>query len=220
MLYQFELEYEDGHQYTAEYRNGYRYSVFWTAQLQIQQNSVTLSYSPLTTSYTTVIQITKSWYPLYPHISPFRRFFRSIRTLKKRFYSLKLHLYLRGSRDTQQTLNITFFRYREEYVNLADVDIPGSNRKNRKSLVIVPPEQSTLFWFCLLNRPTDSLKYSDNLVSTLTFQTYPTGQHCISYSGQHSIVHAGGCKLSIIVNDGIIPFQEPCPQKRLGPHNL
>src|SRR5690606_35249983 len=160
------------------------------------------------------------WYLLYPHISPFRRFFRSIRTLKKRFYSLKLHLYLPYSRDTQQTLNITFSRYREEHGNLSDVDIPGSNRKNRKSLVIIPPKQSTLFWFYLLNRPTDSLKYWDNLVSTLTFQRYPTSQHCISYSGQHPIIHAGGCKLSIIVNDGFIPFQEPCPQKRLCPHNL
>src|SRR5690554_4283992 len=133
MLYQSGPEYEGGHQYTAEYRNGYRYSVFWTVQLQTQQNFLTLSYSPLTSSYTAVTPITKSWYPLYPHISPFRRFFRSIRTLKKRFYSLKLHLYLRGSRDTQQTLNITFSRYHEERGNLSDGDTPGSIRKNRKS---------------------------------------------------------------------------------------
>src|SRR5690554_5886861 len=97
------------------------------------QNFLTLSYLPLVSSYTTVIRITGSWYPVYPHISPFPRFFRSIRTLKKRFYSLKLHLYLRGSRDIQQMLNITFFRYREEHVNLSDGDNPGSNRKNRKS---------------------------------------------------------------------------------------
>src|SRR5690606_33254110 len=123
-----------------EYCNGYWYSVFWTARLQTQQNFVTLSYLLLTSSYTTVIRITGSWYPVYPHISPFRRFFRSIRTQKKRSYSLKLHLYLRGSRDTQQTLNITFSRYHGEHGNLSDVDIPGSNRKNRKSLIIIPPE--------------------------------------------------------------------------------
>src|SRR5690554_3789706 len=133
MLCQFGREYVGGHQYTAEYRNGYRYSVFWIDQLQTQRNFLTLSYSPLTSSYTAVIQITKSWYPLYPHISPFRRFFRSIRTQKKRFYSLKLHLYLRGSRDTQQTLNTMFSRYREEHGNLSDGDIPGSSRKSRKS---------------------------------------------------------------------------------------
>src|SRR5690554_726256 len=123
MLYQFGLEYEGGHQYTAEYRNGYRYSVFWTAQLQTQQNFVTLSYSPLTSSYTTVIQITKLWYPVYPHISPFRRFFRSIRTQKKRSYNSILHLYLRGNRDIQQMLNITFSRYHEEHGDLSDVGI-------------------------------------------------------------------------------------------------
>src|SRR5690554_6655872 len=100
MLYQSGPEYVGGHQYTAEYRNGYRYSVFWTAQLQTQQNFVTLSYSPLTSSYTAVTPITKSWYPLYPHISPFRRFFRSIRTQKKRFYNSILHLYLRGDRKS------------------------------------------------------------------------------------------------------------------------
>src|SRR5690554_2251843 len=220
MLYQSGPEYVGGHQYTAEYRNGYRYSVFWTAQLQTQQNFVTLSYSPLTSSYTAVTPITKSWYPLYPHISPFRRFFRSIRTQKKRSYNSILHLYLRGSRDTQQMLNITFSRYHEEHGNLSDGDNPGSNRKNRKSLVIIPPKQPTFIWLGLLNRSADSLKYSDNLVSTLTFQRYPTSQHCISDSGQHPIIRAGGCKLSIIVNDGIIPFQEPCPQKRLCPHNL
>src|SRR5690554_3176081 len=220
MLYQSGPEYEGGHQYTAEYRNGYRYSVFWTARLQTQQNFVTLSYLLPTSSYTTVTPITKSWYLLYPHISPFRRFFRSIRTLKKRSYNLKLHLYLRGSRDIQQMLNTKSSRYREEHGNLSDVDIPGSNRKNRKSLVIIPPKQPTFIWFSLLNRSPDSLEYSDNLVSTLAFQRYPTGQHCISYSGQHTIIHAGGCKLSIIVNDRIIPFQEPCPQKRLCPHNL
>src|SRR5690554_7552054 len=74
MLYQSGPEYVGGHQYTAEYRNGYRYSVFWTARLQTQQNFLTLSYLLPTSSYTTVTPITKSWYPLYPHISPFRRF--------------------------------------------------------------------------------------------------------------------------------------------------
>src|SRR5690554_5152621 len=158
MLYKSGPEYEDGHQYNAEYRNGYRYSVFWTAQLQTQQNFLTLSYLLPTSSYTAVTPITKSWYPLYPHISPFRRFFRSIRTQKKRSYNLILRLYLRGSRDTQQTLNITFFRYHEEHENLSDGDIPGSNRKNRKSLVIIPPEQPTFICFSLLNRSADGLK--------------------------------------------------------------
>src|SRR5690554_7667904 len=131
MLYQSGPEYADGYQYTAEYRNGYRYSVFWTAQLQTQQNFLTLSYLLPMSSYTAVTPITKSWYPLYPHISPFRRFFRSIRTQKKRSYNSILHLYLRGSRDTQQTSNITFSHYHEERGNLFDGDSPGSTRKNR-----------------------------------------------------------------------------------------
>src|SRR5690554_4193716 len=92
--------------------------------------------------------------------------------------------------------------------------------KTINHLIIIPPEQPTFICFSLLNRSADSLKYSDNLVSTLTFQRYPASQHCISYSGQYSIIHAGGCKLSIIVNDGIVSLQEPCPQKGLCPHNL
>src|SRR5690554_2147094 len=92
--------------------------------------------------------------------------------------------------------------------------------KTVNHLIIIPPKQPTFIWFVLLNRPPDSLKYSDNLVSAFTFQRYPAGQHCISDSAQHSIIDAGGCNLSIIVNDGVVSLQEPCPQKRLCPHNF
>jgi len=60
--------------------------VFWTVQLQTQQNFVTsFVFTPNEFIYNCNSD-NKIVVPLYPHISPFPRFFRSIRTLKKRFY--------------------------------------------------------------------------------------------------------------------------------------